>query len=74
MKANSFCTHDHSTFKKELFHDNNLMAKLIGEIQTLDSKEKLGVKIKYGICAVLCLKLCFERDWYFCNITKSGWF
>ena len=42
-------------------------------IRNLGSKESLGVKFKEGICAKLCLKLCFESDWYFCNITKSGW-
>ena len=43
-------------------------------IQNLGSKEKVGVKFKDGICAKLCLKVCFEHDWYFCNITESGWF
>ena len=41
---------------------------------TIGSKESVGVKFKEGICAELCLKLWFESDWYFCNITKSGWF
>ena len=38
------------------------------------SKESVGVKYKNGICAELCLKLWFESDWYFWNITDSGWF
>ena len=33
-------------------------------------KESLGVKFKDE----LRLKLWFESDWYFCNITESGWF
>ena len=37
-------------------------------------KKKLGVKSKDGTCAELCLKLWFESDLYFCNITESGWF
>ena len=36
--------------------------------------KRLGVKFKDGLCDELCLKLCFERDWHFCNITESGWF
>ena len=44
------------------------------KIQNLGSKEKLGVKFEDGKCAALCLKLWFERNWYFCNITESGWF
>ena len=32
------------------------------------------VKFKDDICAELCLKLCFENDFYFWNITDSGWF
>ena len=28
----------------------------------IDSKESVGVKFKEGICAELCLKLCFEGD------------
>ena len=43
-------------------------------IQNLGSKESLGVKFKDGICAKLCLKLWFESDWYFYNITESGQF
>ena len=38
------------------------------------SKENLAVKFKEGICAKFCLKLWFESGWFFCNITKSGWF
>ena len=43
-------------------------------IQNLGSKENVGVKFKECICAELCLKLWFESDLYFCNITKSEWF
>ena len=43
-------------------------------IRNVGSKENVGVKLKEGICAELCLKLWFESDWYFCNITKSEWF
>ena len=28
----------------------------------IDSKDSVGVKFKEGICAELCLKLCFESD------------
>ena len=38
------------------------------------SKGSLGVKYKDDICTELCLKIWFESDWYFCNITKPGWF
>ena len=38
------------------------------------SKERVGVKYKDDIFAKLYLKLWFESDWYFCNITESGWF
>ena len=37
-------------------------------------KKSLGVKFKNDICAKLCLKLWLENNWYFCNITESGWF
>ena len=43
------------------------------EVRNLGLKESVGVKFKEGICAKFCLKLWFESDWYFCNITKSGW-
>ena len=43
-------------------------------IGNLGSKESIGVKYKDGTYALLCLKLWFESDWYFCNITESGWF
>ena len=36
--------------------------------------ESVGVKFKEGICVKLSLKLWFESDWYFCNITESEWF
>ena len=39
----------------------------------LRSKGSVGVKHKDDISAELCLKLSFESDWYFCNITESGW-
>ena len=37
-------------------------------------EKSLGVKFKDDLFAQLCLKLWFESDWYFCNITTSGWF
>ena len=40
----------------------------------LGLRELVGVKYKNGICPGLCLKHFFESDWYFCNITMSGWF
>ena len=43
-------------------------------IQNLGSKESLGVKFKDRIYTEFCLKLWFESDWYFYNITESGWF
>ena len=42
-------------------------------MQNLDPKESVGVKLKEGICTALCLKPWFESNWYFCNITKSGY-
>ena len=42
-------------------------------IQNLGSKENLGVKFKGSICAELYLIPWFENDWFFCNITMSGW-
>ena len=36
--------------------------------------KSVEVKFKAGISAKLCLKLWFESDWYFSNITRSGWF
>ena len=44
------------------------------DIRYLRSKESVEVKLKEGICAELRLKLWFESDWHFYNITKSGWF
>ena len=43
-------------------------------MRNIVSKESLEVKYKDSICAELCLKLWFESDWYFCNITESGCF
>ena len=43
-------------------------------IRNLGSKENVGVKLKEVICTELCLKLWFESDWCFSNITKSEWF
>ena len=43
-------------------------------IQNVGSEESLGVKYKDGICAELRLNFWFESDWYFSNITGSGWF
>ena len=43
-------------------------------MRDLGSKGIVGVTSKDGICAELCLKLWFESDWYFYNITDdSGW-
>ena len=42
--------------------------------QNQGSKESLAVKFKKRIYAKLCLKVWFKSGWYFCNITKSGWF
>ena len=39
--------------------------------RNLGSQESVGVKFKEGICAEFCLKLWFENDLYFCNITLS---
>ena len=39
--------------------------------QMLGSTENIGIKFKEGICAELCLKLWFEGDYYFCNITNG---
>ena len=43
-------------------------------MQNQGSKESLAVKFKKRIYAKLCLKVWFKSGWYFCNITKSGWF
>ena len=43
-------------------------------IRNLHSKEGIGVKSKEDLHDELYLKLWFESDWYFCNITESGWF
>ena len=42
--------------------------------QNLVSKEKLEFKFKDVIPAELCLKLWFERDFYFSNNIESEWF
>ena len=41
-------------------------------MQNLGSQESVGVK--YIHIRQIFLKLWFESDWYFCNITVSGWF
>ena len=43
-------------------------------IQNQGSQESIGVKYIDNIYAKFCLKLWFESDWYFCNITESRWF
>ena len=43
-------------------------------IQNLGSKESVGVKFKDGTRAEMYLKLWFESEWCFSNITESGWF
>ena len=42
--------------------------------KNLSLKESARVKYKDRVCADLCLKLYFENDWYFCDITESRWF
>ena len=44
------------------------MKEIVGQ------KESVTLKFKEGTCTELCLKLWFESDWYFSNITKSVWF
>ena len=39
-----------------------------------NQKESLGVKFKENMSTKLSLKLWFESNWYFFNITESGWF
>ena len=43
-------------------------------IRFLGSKEDVEGKFKERICAKLRLKLWFESNWHFSNITKLGWF
>ena len=43
-------------------------------IRNLGLTESLGAKFKDVICAELCLKLWFEWNWYFYNITEPWWF
>ena len=40
----------------------------------LGAQERVGVKYIDGLYAKFCLKLWFESDWYFCNMTESRWF
>ena len=42
-------------------------------IQNPGSRENLGIKVKDSICTELSLKLWFESDLYFCNITENGY-
>ena len=44
----------------------------VNDEHTKPRSKSAGVKCKEDTCAELCLKLLFESDWYFCNITKSG--
>ena len=44
---------------------SNILWMIVG------SKEILGVKFKDGMCPKLCLKLSFERDWYFRDNTEN---
>ena len=39
-------------------------------MQNLGSKENLGIKFRNNKRAKLRLKLWFENEWYFCNITE----
>ena len=43
-------------------------------MQNQFSKESIAIKFKKRRYAKLCLQLWFENGWYFCNITKPGWF
>ena len=43
-------------------------------IRTLGLKGSVGIKYKDDICTELCLKLWFESDYCFRNVTESGWF
>ena len=43
-------------------------------MRNLGSIEILGLKCKYKTYAGLCLKLRFESNWYFSNITESRCF
>ena len=43
-------------------------------IWNLGSKGSVGFKYKDDMFAELYLKLWFESNWYFGNITESGWF
>ena len=40
-------------------------------IQNLGLTESVGYKFNDSVCAELCLKLWFESDWHFYNITES---
>ena len=52
----------------------NICLTLIKNIRNLSSKKSLWVQFNDSIQTELCLKLWFESDSYFCNITESGWF
>ena len=43
-------------------------------IRNLGLQERVGVKYIDDRCAKFCLKLWFESDWYFCNITTQMFF
>ena len=60
-------THDVTCFKlqRDIEKWHGLIYGLMKWCQTLS---------KGGICTELYLKLWFECECYFCNITKSGWF
>ena len=53
-----------------LYHAFSLMMN----IWNLGSKQSVGVKSKEGICSKSYLKLWFESNWYFSEITESWWF
>ena len=46
----------------------------VNDEHTKPRSKSAEIKCKEGIRAELCLKLLFESDWYFCDITKSGCF
>ena len=57
--------------------ENLVMYEKVSEYHKNESRfkrKRVGVRFKDGICAELCLKLWFESNWYFCNITESEWF
>ena len=77
LRFNDQCSH-HTETSQLIYPSNQLtgfytvgtlvVKELMMNIRNLGSKESVGVNYKDGICVKLCLKLWFERDWYFCII------